>query len=56
MTSDCFFAPIVNTVKKKDTVNFALDAIPINRKLYRNKCQMPNVNNLLDGVSQIVSE
>ena len=54
-TSDCFIAPIVITVKKDDTIKLALDAKPINRQLYKNKYQMPNVEELLDGVSQIVT-
>ena len=33
----------------------ALDAKPINRQLYENKYQMPNVDKLLDGVSQRVT-
>ena len=52
-TSDCFVAPIVITVKKDDSIKLALDAKPINRQLYKNKYQMPNVKELLDGVSQI---
>ena len=47
-TSDCFIAPIVITVIKDDSIKLALDAKPINR-------QMPNVDELLDGVSQIVT-
>ena len=54
-TSDCFIAPIVITVKKDDSIKLALDAKPINRQLYKNKYQMPNVDELLDGVSQIVT-
>ena len=54
-TSDCFIAPIVITVKKDDSIKMALDAKPINRQLYKNKYQMPNVDELLDGVSQIVT-
>ena len=54
-TSDCFIAPIVITVKKDDSIKLALDAKPINRQLYKNKYQMPNVEELLDGVSQIVT-
>ena len=54
-TSDCFIAPIVITVKKDDSIKLALDAKPINRQLYNNKHQMPNVDKLLDGVSQIVT-
>ena len=54
-TSDCFIAPIVITVKKDDSIKLALDAKPINRQLYKNKYQMPNGDELLDGVSQIVT-
>ena len=54
-TSDCFIAPIVNTVKKDDSIKLALDAKPINRELFK-KYQMPNnVDELLDDVSQIVT-
>ena len=54
-TSDCFIAPIVITVKKDDSLKLAVDAKPINRQLFKNKYQMPNVDELLDGVSQIVT-
>ena len=55
-TSDCFIAPIVITVKKDDSIKLAMDAKPINRQLFKNKYQMPNVDELIDGVSQIVTE
>ena len=54
-TSDCFVASIVITVKQDDSIKLALDAKPINRQLYRNKYQMPNADELIDGVSQIVT-
>ena len=54
-TSDCFIAPIVITVKKDDSIKLALDAKPINKHLFKNKYQMPNVDELLDGVSQIIT-
>ena len=54
-SSDCFIAPIFITAKKDDSIKLALDARHINRQLYRNKYQMPNVEELLDGVSQIVT-
>ena len=54
-TSDCFLAPIVIKVKKDDSIKLALDAKPINRQLYRNIYQMSNVDELIDGVSQIVT-
>ena len=55
-TSDCFIAPIVITAKKDDSKKLAMDAKPINRQLFKNKYQMPNVDELIDGVSQIVTE
>ena len=55
-TSDCFIAPIVITVKKDDSKKLAMDAKPINRQLFKNKHRMPNVDELIDGVSQTVTE
>ena len=55
-TSHCFIAPIVITVKKDDSIKFAMDAKPINRQLFKNKYQMPNADELIDGVSQIWTE
>ena len=54
-TSDCFNAPIVITVKKDNSIKLALDAKPIIRQLYKNEYQMPNVDELIDGVSQIIT-
>ena len=54
-TSDCFIASIVITVTKDDSIKLALDAKPINRQLFKNKYQMPNVDELLDEVSQIIT-
>ena len=54
-TSDCFIAQIVSTVKKDNSIKLALDAKPINRQLNKNKYQMPNVEELIDGVSQIIT-
>ena len=47
-TSDCFIASTVITVKK--------DKQPINRQLFQNKYQMPNVDEIIDGVNQIITE
>ena len=55
-TSGCFIAPIVITVKKDDSIKLAVDSKPINRQLFKNKYQMPNVDELINGVSQIVTE
>ena len=42
-------------MKKDNSIKLALDARPINRQLYKNKYQLPNVDEVLDGVSQIVT-
>ena len=54
-TSDRFIAPIVITVKNDDSIKLVLDAKQINRQLFKNKYQMPNVAELIDGVSQTVT-
>ena len=54
-TSDCFIATIVITVKKNDSIKLALDTKPIVRQLYKNQNQMPNVDELIDGVSQVIT-
>ena len=50
-TSDCFVASIVITVKKDDSIKLAMDAKPINMQLFKNKYQMPNVDETIDGNS-----
>ena len=51
-----FLCPICNDSKKDESIKLALDAKPINRQLFKNKYQMPNLDNFIDGVSQIVTE
>ena len=50
--SDCFIAPNVITVKKDNSIKLAMEAKPINRQLFKNKYQMPNVDELIDGVAK----
>ena len=54
-SSDCFIAALVITVKKDDSIRMALDSKPINRQFIKNKYEMPNVDELIDRVSQIVT-
>ena len=56
-TSDCFIAPIVKTVKRGNSIKFEIDSKPINRQLCKKiKHPVLNVDKLIDGVRQIVSE
>ena len=52
----CFIAPIMITVIKIYSIKLALNAKPINRQLFKNMYQRPNVDKLIDGVSQITTE
>ena len=49
-----FNSPIVISVKKDQTVKFALDSKKINKFIHKNKYQMPNIELLLDNIAQVV--
>ena len=55
MYEPLLFSPIVIKVKKDDSIKLALDARPINRQFFKSKYQIPNMVELLDGLSQIVT-
>ena len=42
--------------RKDHSIKLALESKPINRQLFKNKFQIPRVDELIDGVSQIVTE
>ena len=54
-TNDCFIAPIVITAKKDGSIKLALDAKPVNAQIYKNKYQMPVVDELLGNISNVIS-
>ena len=54
-TDDFFIAPIVITAKKDGSVKLAMDAKPVNAQIHKNKYQMPNLDELLNSVSEIIS-
>ena len=45
---DRFIKPIVITCKKDKSIKLALDSKFINKKIYKNKYQMPNIHELVD--------
>ena len=47
-----FISPIVFTVKKDKSVNLALDSEVLNKAIHKNKYQMPNIDSLIDSISQ----
>ena len=50
-----FISPIVITVKKDKYVKLALDAKVLNKAILKNKYQMPDINSLIDSISQHIS-
>ena len=55
-TNDFFIAPIVITAKKDGSIKLALDAKPINGQIFKNKYQMPVVEELMDSIGQIITD
>ena len=50
-----FFSPIVFTVKEDETIILALDSKILNKAIYKNKYQMPNIDTLFETFSQQIS-
>ena len=47
-----FISPIVITVKKDQSIKLALDSKVLNKAIHKNKYQMPNIDMLIDLISQ----
>ena len=47
-----FVSPIVITVKKDGSIKLALESRELNKQVHKNKYQMPNTDELVDGISQ----
>ena len=50
-----FISPILVTVKKDQTINLALDSKVLNKAIHKNKYQMPNIDTLIESISQPIS-
>ena len=54
--SDQFFiSPIVITLKKDQSIKIALDSKILNKAIHKNKYQMPNIDSLIQTISQTLS-
>ena len=53
---DCFINPIVISKKKDGSIKLALDSKLLNNQIFKNKCQMPNIHELIDNVALQISE
>ena len=51
-----FVSPIVITVKKDGSIKLTLESIELNKQVYKHKYQIPNIDELVDGMSQIIVE
>ena len=51
-----FVSPIVVTVKNNGSIKLPLQSRDLNKQVHKNKYQMPNIDELVDGVSQIIAE
>ena len=51
-----FVSPIVITVKKDGSIKLALESRELNKQVHKNKYQMPNIDELVDGICQIIAE
>ena len=47
-----FISPIVITVKKDQSIKLALDSKALNKAIHKNKYQTPNIDTLIDTISQ----
>ena len=50
-----FISPIVVTVKKDQTIKLALDSKVLNKAIHKNKYQIPNIDTLIESISQQIS-
>ena len=51
-----FISLIVITVKRDQTIKLALDSKILNKSIHKNKYQMPNVETLMDSISQTITD
>ena len=50
-----FISPIVITVKRDQTIKLALVSKTLNKAIHKNKYQMPNIETLMNSISQIIT-
>ena len=51
-----FISPIVITVQRDQTIKRALDSKVLKKAIHKNKYQMPNIETLIDTISQIITD
>ena len=51
-----FISPIVIIVKKDQSLKLALDSKVLNKTIHKNRYQMPNIDSLIDSISQHIND
>ena len=54
-SEDCFISPIVITAKRDGSIKLALNSKLLNKQIFRNRYQMPNLFELIDNVAVTIS-
>ena len=54
-SEDCFISPIVITAKREGSIKLALNSKLLNKQIFRNRYQMPNLFELIDNVAVTIS-
>ena len=54
-SEDCFISPIVFTAKRDGSIKLALNSKLLNKQIFRNRYQMPNLFELIDNVAVTIS-
>ena len=54
-SEDCFISPIVITAKRDESIKLALNSKLLNKQIFRNRYQMPNLFELIDNVAVTIS-
>ena len=54
-TDDQFISPIIITVKRDGSLKLALDSKELNKMVSQNKYQMPNIEDLMDRIADMIS-
>ena len=55
-SEDCFISPIVITAKRDGSIKLALNSKLLNKQIFRNRYQMPNLFELIDNVAVTISD
>ena len=55
-SDELFISPIIITVKKDQSIKLALDSKVLNKAIHKNKYQMPNIEMLIDTISQHLTD